>query len=73
MNKGSIRFEDVAGLGDAKAVLKEAVVLPVQYPHLFQGKGYNRGESPGTNFVRAVYRRKKTVEENPFVRSTRNR
>jgi vacuolar protein-sorting-associated protein 4 len=37
MNKGSIHFDDVAGLEDAKAVLKEAVVLPVQYPHLFQG------------------------------------
>ena len=37
MPEGNIQFADVAGLEDAKAVLKEAVVLPVQFPHLFQG------------------------------------
>ena len=36
--QGSISFDDIAGLDEAKTLLKEAVVLPLQYPHLFTGK-----------------------------------
>ena len=36
--KPNIRWEDVAGLDQAKEALKEAVILPIKFPHLFQGK-----------------------------------
>ncbi|KKY23185.1 putative vacuolar sorting atpase [Phaeomoniella chlamydospora] len=36
--KPNIRWEDVAGLEGAKEALKEAVILPIKFPHLFQGK-----------------------------------
>ncbi|XP_065674911.1 uncharacterized protein LOC100197788 [Hydra vulgaris] len=36
--QGTITFDDIAGLDEAKTLLKEAVVLPLQYPHLFTGK-----------------------------------
>ena len=31
------KFSDVAGLGEAKQTLKEAIILPVQFPQLFTG------------------------------------
>ncbi|KAI9147552.1 vacuolar protein sorting-associated protein VPS4 [Paramyrothecium foliicola] len=34
----NVRWEDVAGLEGAKETLKEAVVLPIKFPNLFQGK-----------------------------------
>lgn len=34
----NIRWEDVAGLEAAKESLKEAVILPIKFPHLFTGK-----------------------------------
>ncbi|KAK4111700.1 AAA-domain-containing protein [Canariomyces notabilis] len=34
----NIRWDDVAGLDGAKEALKEAVLLPIKFPHLFQGK-----------------------------------
>lgn len=34
----NVKWDDVAGLHAAKALLKEAVVLPVRYPELFAGK-----------------------------------
>ncbi|CAG8972601.1 hypothetical protein HYALB_00005370 [Hymenoscyphus albidus] len=37
-DKPNIRWEDVAGLEQAKEALKEAVVLPIKFPHLFTGK-----------------------------------
>lgn len=35
--KPNIKWEDVAGLESAKDSLKEAVILPVKFPHLFTG------------------------------------
>ena len=34
----NVRWEDVAGLDAAKESLKEAVILPIKFPHLFTGK-----------------------------------
>jgi len=38
MKAGDVRFNDIAGLDVVKSLLHEAVILPVQYPHLFTGK-----------------------------------
>jgi vacuolar protein-sorting-associated protein 4 len=34
----NVNWDDVAGLEGAKASLKEAVILPIKFPHLFTGK-----------------------------------
>jgi vacuolar protein-sorting-associated protein 4 len=34
----NVRWEDVAGLAPAKDELQEAVVFPLRFPHMFQGK-----------------------------------
>ena len=31
----NIRFRDIVGLDDAKRLLKEAVLMPMRYPHFF--------------------------------------
>ena len=36
--KPDVKWEDVAGLEGAKEALKEAVILPIKFPHLFVGK-----------------------------------
>ena len=36
--KPDVKWDDVAGLETAKSSLKEAVILPVKFPQLFQGK-----------------------------------
>lgn len=36
--KPNVQWDDVAGLYQAKDALKEAVILPVKFPQLFQGK-----------------------------------
>ena len=37
MEKPNVRWDDVAELEGAKAALKEAVILPIKFPHLFSG------------------------------------
>ncbi|KAJ3048271.1 Vacuolar protein sorting-associated protein 4 [Rhizophlyctis rosea] len=36
--KPNVKWEDIAGLEGAKESLKEAVILPIKFPHLFTGK-----------------------------------
>ncbi|KAL5340046.1 P-loop containing nucleoside triphosphate hydrolase protein [Aspergillus crustosus] len=36
--KPNVKWEDVAGLEGAKEALKEAVILPIKFPHLFTGR-----------------------------------
>lgn len=51
--KPNVKWEDVAGLEQAKKLLKETVILPVKFPQLFQGavkpwKGILLYGPPGT-------------------------
>lgn len=38
IEKPNVQWNDVAGLEGAKEALKEAVILPIKFPHLFTGK-----------------------------------
>lgn len=37
VQKGTVKFCDVVGLTNAKQALKEAIIMPLQFPHLFTG------------------------------------
>ena len=38
VEKPCVQWSDIAGLEGAKEALKEAVILPIKFPHLFTGK-----------------------------------
>lgn len=38
MERPNVKWSDVAGLEGAKEALKEAVILPIKFPHLFTGQ-----------------------------------
>lgn len=38
VEKPNVKWSDVAGLDQAKEALKEAVILPTKFPHLFKVK-----------------------------------
>lgn len=38
VEKPCVKWSDIAGLEAAKEALKEAVILPIKFPHLFTGK-----------------------------------
>lgn len=40
MERPNVKWSDVAGLEGAKEALKEAVILPIKFPHLFTGQNY---------------------------------
>ena len=37
ITNSNIKFSEVAGLKEAKQALREAIILPVMYPHFFTG------------------------------------
>lgn len=37
VSKGHLKLDDVAGLKEAKQTLKEAIIIPLLFPHLFTG------------------------------------
>ena len=37
VEKPNVQWTDIAGLDSAKEALKEAVILPIKFPHLFTG------------------------------------
>jgi katanin p60 ATPase-containing subunit A1 len=57
-----VKFKDIVGLDDAKRILREAVQLPLIFPHLFTGlvepwKGALLFGPPGTGKVIKVNRK----------------
>ena len=38
MERPNVRWDDVAGLENAKESLKEAAILPIKFPHMYTGQ-----------------------------------
>lgn len=51
MEKPNIKWDDVAGLEGAKEALKEAVILPIKFPHLFTGSWAGAAFKPSGNLL----------------------
>jgi hypothetical protein len=85
MEKPNIMWNDVAGLEGAKEALKEAVILPIKFPHLFTGipfhhflKGKGHVGHVLVNITLAIFkthaclhREENTVEGDPALRTPR--
>ena len=58
--KPNVHWDDVAGLTIAKETLKEAVILPVKFPHFYTGEcmceGGGKGECEGSAKRASVWR-----------------
>lgn len=65
MEKPNVRWNDVAGLEGAKEALKEAVILPIKFPHLFTG---TVGSSPLIMFTPTSYHTLKSKKFNRYDR-----
>ena len=52
MEKPNVQWADVAGLDSAKEALKEAVILPIKFPHLFTGRQLRIHNSTPYSFFR---------------------
>ena len=52
MEKPNVQWADVAGLDSAKEALKEAVILPIKFPHLFTGRQLQIQNSKPYSFFR---------------------
>ena len=75
VEKPNIKWSDVAGLTAAKEALKEAVILPIKFPHLFTGPFacIIFDSSYHTDFAHYVaFRKSEAMEGDLVVRATRN-
>ena len=75
VEKPNIKWSDVAGLTAAKEALKEAVILPIKFPHLFTGTFafIIFDSSYHTDFAHYVaFRKSEAMEGDLVVWTTRN-
>lgn len=54
MEKPNVQWNDVAGLEGAKEALKEAVILPIKFPHLFTGV-QQTADPPTVGLLKTLY------------------
>lgn len=55
MEKPNVKWDDVAGLEGAKEALKEAVILPIKFPHLFTGNTSFLGAMLFSSYVSSFF------------------